>query len=134
MSPRRRYLTPILLLLSSCWLFFPVRQDPGTVQALNALKPMIRTLYDSFKSETVDLIRVAQVMDRWGALRAREEAKGDANDVMIRQARSCRDMFEAHVRNRIEGTAWSASHHDNQLENMLDAIELAIRTEMNKAP
>ncbi len=129
-----RTVTPILALLAGCSLFFPVRQDPRTIQALTDLKPLIRTLYGSFKADSVDLNSLAQVKDRWASLQTREEAKGDANEAMIGQIRNCRAMFDGHMRNRIEGSSWSVAHHDNQLENMLEAIELALKTELSKAP
>jgi len=124
----------LLALLSGCSLFFPVRQDPETIRALNDLKPAIRRLYESFKAETVVPGHIAAVRDQWDAVIAREKGKGDSNSLMQGQVAGCRDMFEAHIRNRMEGPSWSFAHHDNQLENMLETIELAIRTELSKTP
>lgn len=133
-AQRHRTAAPLLLLFSGCCLLFPVGRDAATLWELGDLKVKVRALYDSFTRPNVDPGAVAKVADQWASLVSREEAKGDCNALMAAQVRRCRDMFAAHVRSRQDSAPWSLEHHDNMLENMSDAIDLARRTEQSKDP
>lgn len=122
-----------LLLLAGCCLISSPTQDPGTIQTLSELKPAVEKVYKSFKTATVDEIGVKSIRNQFDHLQGREDAKS-CNEIQSGQIKKCREMFDGHVKQRETGGKWSQANYENNLENMVEALDLAVATEKNKSP
>jgi hypothetical protein len=61
-----------------------------------------------------------------------EKGKGEQNHLTTVQVQIIRDLFEDHVRDRLNGEKWSDADLRNRKENIEEAFDIAIQTERLK--
>lgn len=126
------FLTGAVLTLAACLAVALPRFDPATYTNLTHTKPVVARLYDTFAQEDVARKRIDAVRLRLDQMYEYENGKGMANGDILAQIDALRRMFERHVGERLKGEAWSAEHTANRKANILEAFDLAIRTEAAK--
>ena len=124
----------LMIHLSGCanWIGFPEYFDPTTYKNLTDLKPEVMMLYDTFTKETPDDKKLEKIRLKLAQIYEYEKGKGDKNRETYTQIKMIDDMFERHIKNRIENGAWSKTHLENQKENIGEAFDIAIHTESLK--
>ena len=61
-----------------------------------------------------------------------EKGKGGKNKETYEQIRIIQNMFERHVNDRLNSGTWSKINLDNLKKNIVDAFDIAIKTERLK--
>jgi hypothetical protein len=106
--------------------------DPTTFKSLTDLKPEIVMLYETFAGDTVNTEWIRSVRLRLAQMYEYEKGKGEKNKETTEQIAIIRKMVNGHVDERIQGARWSETHMMNQIENIQEAFDIAIRTERLK--
>jgi len=124
----------IVISLYNCaqWLGFPSYYDPTTYKNLTDLKPEVLLLYDTFKQEQIEEKKIAALRLKLAQIYEYEKGKGVENSDTTRQIEIIQQMFERHVKDRLEGGRWTLVHSSNVKENIAEAFDIAIRTERLK--
>ncbi len=121
------------VIIESCSLFKSVSPfDPTTYLNLLELKIYTRYLYDTFSSETVNDKEITFVENAIQKAILYERSKGESNKPTVDQFEKIMTMFTSHVADRRTGGKWSSEHLNNQLENILEAYDVARETELLK--
>ena len=106
--------------------------DPTTYENLTEIKPEVVFLYETFTEDSVDLARINDIRLRLAQVYEYERGKGLKNKDTYEQVEIIQNMFERHVRDRLEQGKWSEEHMENVKENIEEAFDIAIQTERLK--
>lgn len=105
--------------------------DFTTYKALTEAKAEMNFLYESFTKNELDMKDVQQMRLTIAKIYEYEKGKGDKNKETVSQIKIIRDMFKEHIADRENGV-WNETHMQNKQELILDAFDIAIKTEMLK--
>ncbi len=106
--------------------------DPTTYENLTEIKPEVVFLYETFTEDSVDVIKINEIRLRLAQVYEYERGKGLKNKDTYEQVEIIQNMFERHVRDRLEQGKWSEEHKENVKENIEEAFDIAIQTERLK--
>jgi hypothetical protein len=122
----------VLLILSLQCIPLVSRYDPITYKNLTDLKPVILFLYDSFGSDSLNVDNVAEARLKLAQVFEYERGKGLKNKDTYDQIKKIQEMFERHVKDRLDNGKWIKEHINNVKVNIEEAFDLAIQTEALK--
>jgi hypothetical protein len=123
----------IALLIVSVKCIAPISYyDATTYENLTELKPAVVFLYETFKNDNIDKAHIQEVRLRMAQVYEYEKGKGESNEPTRIQVKKIWDMFEGHVKDRVETGKWMEAHFENNKRNLEDAFDIAIQTERLK--
>lgn len=124
----------LLLYISGCahLLGFVTYYDPITYKNLTDLKPEVIVLYGTFTGDSVDTDKIAVIRLKLAQIYEYEKGKGAKNIETTKQIKIIQEMFERHVNGRIKNGKWTVTHLNNQKQNIAEAFDIAIQTEILK--
>ncbi len=122
----------VTLFLSVRCLSFVSYYDPTTYLSLTELKPEVAFLYGTFATDSVDLKEISEIRLRLAQVYEYEKGKGLRNKETYEQIEIIQNMFERHVKDRLEEGRWSEEHLMNTKINIQEAFDIAIQTERLK--
>lgn len=103
-----------------------------TYKNLTELKPEVVFLYETFTTDSINLERIAYVRLRLAQVYEYEKGKGSKNKETYEQIEIIQNMFERHVKDRLEKGKWTKEHFENVKTNIEEAFDIAIQTERLK--
>lgn len=106
--------------------------DPTTYKNLTELKPEVAFLYETFTSDSIDMEKIDAIRLRLAQVYEYEKGKGPKNIETYEQIKIIQDMFERHVKERLEHGTWSNEHMENKKTIIQEAFDIAIQTERLK--
>lgn len=124
-------LIAVMCISVSCKSFISY-YDAVTYQNLTDLKPSVLFLYETFKSDDVNETDIREIHLQFAQAHEFEKGKGPSNEPTRKQIKIIWDMFEDHVKDRLETGKWSDVHCENNKDNITAAFDKAIETEMLK--
>lgn len=106
--------------------------DPTSYKSLTEIKPSVAYLYESFKESSFDDEKVVPVRLRLDQIYEYEKGKGIGNQESAGQIEEIRGMFQDHLVNRKKQGVWNETQYQNALGNIMEAFDVAIKTEALK--
>lgn len=107
--------------------------DNETYRNLTYLIPELEIVYESFTNPRPNLAGMAHTMMKLKKMAEYEKWKGEENSQTYQQILIIEKMFNRHVNELADsGEPWSEEHMKNKLQNIQEAIALAIETELLK--
>jgi hypothetical protein len=106
--------------------------DNETYKGLTYLKIHIVNVYNTYNQVNLSNTGVNYVLLRLGQMKEYEKWKKD-NNPTYKQIEIIQKMFVRHLKERLSyNKPWEQSYIDNKLKNMLEAVDLAIESELLK--
>jgi hypothetical protein len=121
----------LLVFFTQCTPFISY-YDPTTYKNLTDLKPEVVFLYQGFVDSSIDLEKIGEIRLRLAQVYEYEKGKGLKNKETYEQLEIIQNMFERHVKNRLEEGKWTKDHLENVKTNIEEAFDIAIQTEILK--
>lgn len=125
-----------ILLLPNCSFFFKTinlpHYDQITYKNLTDTKPIVLNLYDSFVNDLADSAKINEVRVKLDQIFEYEKGKGINNQDIVDQIARIKEMFERHVKNRLSDGKWNETSLNNYKDNIGQAFDEAIDTEVAK--
>ena len=123
------YLLFIIIILNSCSGLFIRRYDYTTYKNLTDSKPEVAALYMTFINDSLNLKQMAAVRLKIAQMCEYEKGKGVKYIETIKQIEIIKNMFERHVKDRLEKGRWSETRLNSIKQNIEEAFDIAIQTE-----
>jgi hypothetical protein len=123
----------LIFSVQGCSIFSSVSYyDPTTYRNLIELKVYTMFLYETLSDDSLDLKEVRNIRIRLAMAYEYEKGKGEQNNETAQQIKTIQEMFDKHIDDRKAKGRWSVSHLNNQLENIMEAYDIARKTELLK--
>ena len=107
--------------------------DNETYKNLTYLIPDLEIVYESFTDSRPNLAGMAHTMMKLKKMAEYEKWKGEENNQTYQQIVIIEKMFNRHVNELADNRKpWSEAHMKNKLQNIQEAVGLAIETELLK--
>lgn len=111
------------------WFGFPAYFDATSYKSLTDMKPQVLLLYDTFTKNDPEEKTIESVRLKLAQMYEYEKGKGEKNRETTIQIGIIQNMFERHVKDRLENGIWTKTHAANTKENIGEAFDIAISTE-----
>jgi len=122
----------VIIFISGCALFNQSKYDKFTHENFAFLKAPVIKLYESYASDEISKCFKKYIFRKLDQFHEYEKWK-EGNENTVEQIVLFKKMLTRHFEERNNlGVPWSEVHMQNKLNNVLEAIDLMLRTEMSK--
>lgn len=120
------------LSMSGCSGVPITKYDDRSYQQITFVKPEILAVYDTFTVDPIDEAKVSAVDLKLAQYQAYESGKGPTNTEMTQQVEHMQALYRKHVAERRRDGPWNATNLANHKETIVEACDIAIKTEQAK--